>query len=67
MTQDRNMPPGHKPPRAKPIQPDRPGGSDDIAAPPDDASRADETIRESVRRQKRQSDAALDNVREGYD
>jgi len=61
-----------KPPRAKPLQPDRPGrgddvqsdgDSDDALAPPTDTDRAEE----SVARQKQQSDAALENVREGYD
>ena len=67
MSQDRNIPPGHKPPRAQPIQPDKPGSGDGVISPPDEASRADQTTRETARRQKRQSDDALDNVREGYD
>ena len=67
MSQDRNTPPGHKPPRAKPIQPDKPASGDGVTNLPDDAPSADETTRDSTRRQKRQSDAALDNVREGYE
>jgi len=65
-------PPSRKPPRAEPLQPDRPGRGDDIPSggdsddalsPPTDTDRAEE----SVDRQKQQSDAALENVREGYD
>ena len=67
-----STPPSRKPPRAEPVQPDRPGRGDDVLsngdpddalAPPIDTDRAEE----SVARQKQQSDAALENVREGYD
>lgn len=52
----------NKPPRADPIQPDKPGSGTSRESPPEgnDAERA-------VQRQKKQSDTALDNVREGYD
>ena len=64
--------PSRKPPRAEPLQPDRPGRGDDVQSggDPDDA-RATPTgtdrDEDSVARQKQQSDAALENVREGYD
>ena len=52
--------PGKKtPPRAEPLQPDRPGRGDDIepgGEPHDDAAE----------RQKSRSEDALENVREGY-
>jgi len=67
MSQDRNTPAGHKPPRAQPIQPDKPGSGDGITSPPGDTSSADQTTRDSARRQKRQSDTAPDDVSEGYD
>ena len=56
--------PSSKPPRAEPLQPDRPGrgddvqsdgDSDDALAPPTDTDRAEE----SVARQKQQSDAVM--------
>lgn len=54
--------PTPRPRRAEPLQPDRPGRGDttvpaEPSPPPDD----------SAKRQKQQSEDALDNTREGYD
>jgi hypothetical protein len=61
-----------QPPRAQPLQPDRPG-SGDAARPADDpAGRAPAGGNpgpgggDTARRSREQSDDALDNVREGY-
>jgi hypothetical protein len=57
--------PSKRPPRAEPIQPDRPGRGDK-ELPADDAASSGNEGAESVERQRRQSDDALKNVREGY-
>jgi hypothetical protein len=52
------------PPRAEPLQPDRPGSGDDQQAVQDES---EARSKDSTAQQKRQSDTALHNVREGYD
>ena len=60
-------PPSKKPLRAEPLQPDRPGRGDDVQSDaPDDPASPAHREEESAARQKRQSDDALENVREGY-
>ena len=60
-------PPSKKPPRAEPRQPDRPGRGDDVQSDAsDDPASPAHRDEESAARQKRQSDDALENVREGY-
>ena len=61
MSDPQDIPGRKKPPRAEPIQPDRP-----VSGPTSDPAR-DDPKADTVKRQKEQSDAALDNVREGYD
>jgi len=67
MNQDRTTPAARKPPRAEPLQPDKPGSGNEQTRAPGDAPQQGEATRNSARRQKQQSDAALDNVRKGYD
>jgi hypothetical protein len=67
MSIDRTNPSARKPPRAEPLQPDKPGSGDELTRAPDDAAQQGDVTRDSTRRQKQQSDDALDNVREGYD
>jgi hypothetical protein len=58
--------PRRKPARAEPAQQDRPGRGDKKL--PDARTEAtSKTSSTDARQQKEQSDAALDNVREGYD
>ena len=57
--------PSKHPPRAEPLQPDRPGRGDK-ELPPDDTGTSGNEGAESVERQRRQSDEALENVRKGY-
>jgi hypothetical protein len=66
MNQDQT-PSARKPPRAEPLQPDKPGSGDELTRAPGDAPPEGDATRDSARRQKQQSDDALDNVREGYD
>ena len=54
--------PSRKPPRAEPVQPDRPTRGQDVEQP--EPPEHDKT--ESRERRHEQTDAALDNVREGY-
>jgi hypothetical protein len=54
--------PSRKPRRAEPVQPDRPTRGADVEQP--EKPEHDET--ESRERRQEQTDAALDNVREGY-
>lgn len=64
-----DIPGQRKPPRAEPIQPDRPGrgvGSEDDSASKGGNGHDVGTDSDSAQRQKKQSDDALDNVREGY-
>ena len=57
--------PGHsKPPRAAPLQPDRPARGSDTEST--DIETEDGAAAESVERRKEQSETALSNVREGY-
>jgi hypothetical protein len=61
--------PGYKlPPRAEPVQPDRPLSGDDVEKqkPASDAADVEVTDAPSADKQKAQSKDALDNVREGY-
>lgn len=59
---DRLKPP---PRRAEPLQPDKPGsGSEQVEQTSEDA---EQLSRESARKQKQQSDIALDNAKNGYD
>jgi len=54
--------PKHRtPPRAEPLQPDRPGRGSDKEEPAQPARRDDH-----VDKAKEQTDTALENVREGY-
>lgn len=53
--------PKQRPPRADPLQPDRPGSGQTREDPKQHDPQAD------VRRQKEQSDTALDNVTKDYD
>jgi hypothetical protein len=57
------------PPRAEPLQPDKPGSgtATDNEKQDGGAARQTSSDSDSVAKQKKQSDAALDNVREGYD
>jgi hypothetical protein len=59
---DPQRPIGKTPPRAEPLQPDKPGAGDELVrgeerARPDDAAR----------QRAEQESTALDNVRKGYD
>ena len=62
--------PSHRsPPRAEPLQPDRPGRGTDkegkhSGMPPAKGEQAD--VADSARKLKEQVDDAVDNVREGY-
>ncbi|SHM53743.1 hypothetical protein [Rhizobacter sp. OV335] len=67
MSNDRTTSAGRKPPRAEPLQPDKPGAGDELTRAPEEAPQRGEATRDSARRQKQQSDTALDNVRKGYD
>jgi hypothetical protein len=67
MSNDRTPSATRKPPRAEPLQPDKPGSGDELTRAPDDAPQQGDGTRDSARRQKQQSDTALDNVRKGYD
>ena len=64
--------PRKKPPRAAPLQTDRPWRSDQTD-PPDasgsspSVAAAEATGKRSAKRQKARSEAALDNVSKGYD
>ena len=62
MSDPTDIPGRDKTPRAAPLQPDKPGSGAGRAE-----SQDAEKERESVQRQKTQSETALDNVREGYD
>ena len=53
-----------KPPRAEPLQPDRPTRGD--AVEPAEPAQGGDDDEEARRRRHEQTDAALDNVREGY-
>ncbi|NKI92472.1 hypothetical protein [Rhizobacter sp. SG703] len=66
MNQDRT-PSASKPPRAEPLQPDKPGSGDELTRAPGETAQNGAATRDSARRQKQQSDAALDNVRQGHD
>jgi len=50
-----------RPPRANPVQPDRPAGADEQAESPTQGEPAG-----AAERRKEQANAALENVREGY-
>jgi hypothetical protein len=57
--------PGHpKPPRAEPLQPDRPARGNDTESA--DVEAEEDAEAESVEQRKVQSETALSNVREGY-
>lgn len=56
--------PDHRPPRAEPLQPDKPAQGRDRQH---DRGDAKDTGAKTAERQKEQSEAALDNVRKGYD
>jgi len=62
---DPHSTPGHsKPPRAAPLQPDRPARGGDTEST--DIESEDGAAAESVERRKEQGEAALSNVRDGY-
>jgi hypothetical protein len=63
---DPQRPPGRTPPRANPVQPDKPGSGNDTKPAPDDEGRAGDTPHDATKRQAEQSKAALDNVRDGF-
>lgn len=54
-----------KPPRAEPLQPDKPGQGDATQPSPEEHEK--EVRDAAVKRQKEQTETALDNVRKGYD
>lgn len=56
-------PESSKPPRAEPLQPDRPGQGNEAASSSDDR---EQNEAERTRKMSEQEQAALDNVREGY-
>jgi hypothetical protein len=62
--------PRHRsPPRAEPLQPDRPGRGSDRQTPDDGQPPAKGEpggTEDGARKQKQQSEDALENVREGY-
>lgn len=54
-----------KPPRAEPLQPDRPNQGDAKQPNPEDHQK---DVRDAaLEKQREQTDTALDNVRKGYD
>lgn len=59
---DPQRPIGKTPPRAEPLQPDKPG-SGDQAQPGEDRTRSEDAARQRTE----QESAALENVRKGYD
>lgn len=61
MPQDKTPAGTPQPARAEPLQPDRPGKGDKRAESPPAPSH------DAAEQQRRQSEQALDNVREGYD
>jgi hypothetical protein len=63
MTRDKTQGGAPKPPRAEPLQPDRPGRGTDRTEPGADST---PTGDEQARRQAEQEKAALENVRRGY-
>jgi hypothetical protein len=60
---DPQRPIGKTPPRAEPLQPDKPGAGDGKQAPADGSSAS----RDDIRRREEQERTAVENVREGYD
>jgi hypothetical protein len=60
---DHDDPTHRSPPRAEPLQPDRPGRGTDKQKPP---SATGHGSSESAEKLKRQSEDAVENVREGY-
>jgi len=63
------VPTNRRPPRAQPIQPDRPGQQDGTQADdePSQEERDREEFSRSAKQQREQSEGAVENVREGYD
>lgn len=76
MSDPADIPGRHKPRRAEPLQPDRPGRGDgplkpddpaaDRAAAQHDETKSKDGLSQPARQQKHQSEDALDNVRDGY-
>jgi hypothetical protein len=63
MTRDKTQGGAPTPPRAEPLQPDRPGRGTDRTESESDSTSTDA---EQPRRQAEQEKAALENVRRGY-
>jgi len=64
MSDSQPIPGPNQPPRAEPLQPDRPARGDKSESPPGDIVVASDV--DSVKLRKEQSEAALSNVRNGY-
>jgi hypothetical protein len=61
------VPTHHRPPRAEPLQPDRPGRQDSTEGEePSEEERARESFHRSAQEQLERSKGAVENVREGY-
>jgi len=58
--------PKRRPPRAEPLQQDRPGAGNEQMPEGEDASAQARRQQESVKRQQEQSKDAIENTREGY-
>lgn len=65
---DHDDPSHRRPPRAQPLQPDRPGRGNQKQDPHDaaDAPRHDGGTADGAERRKEQSETAVENTREGY-
>jgi hypothetical protein len=67
MSDPHGTPGVRRPPRAEPLQPDRPGRGDDRQPAGDNAGDASADSQEHLEKMRRQSDQAIDNTSTGYD